>query len=147
MPLFCVAVPVRGLRLLLFVSALSANVSARRLNILARCGAVLRADTQKESAFGESFFLSEEFFFLPFFFVCEDERWKSEEKRERKKQKKLDHTKMNLKKYATTTTLRKAGKTRSSKKKKKKKKKKKRAFDLSPDERKRVVRDEGKAKR
>jgi hypothetical protein len=107
MPLFCVAVPVRGLRLLLFVSALSANVSARRLNILARCGAVLRADTQKESAFGESFFLSEEFFFLPFFFVCEDERWKSEEKRERKKQKKLDHTKMNLKKYATTTTLRK----------------------------------------
>ena len=85
MPLFCVAVPVRGLRLLLFVSALSANVSARRLNILARCGAVLRADTQKESAFGESFFLSEEFFFLPFFFVCEDERWKSEEKRERKK--------------------------------------------------------------
>ena len=88
MPLFCVAVPVRGLRLLLFVSALSANVSARRLNILARCGgAVLRADTQKESAFGESFFLSEEFFFLPFFLFAKtkDGRAKRRGKEKNKK--------------------------------------------------------------
>ena len=96
MPLFCVAVPVRGLRLLLFVSALSANVSARRLNILARCGAVLRADTQKESAFGESFFLSEEFFFLPYFFCfAKTKDGKAKRRGKEKKQKKRDHTKMN----------------------------------------------------
>jgi len=89
MPLFCVAVPVRGLRLLLFVSALSANVSARRLNILARCGAVLRADTQKESAFGESFFLSEEFFFLPYFFCfAKTKDGKAKRRGKEKKQKK-----------------------------------------------------------
>ena len=98
MPLFCVAVPVRGLRLLLFVSALSANVSARRLNILARCGgAVLRADTQKESAFGESFFfLSEEFFVLPYFFCfAKTKDGKAKRRGKEKKQKKEDHTKMN----------------------------------------------------
>tara|TARA_X000001036_G_scaffold352363_1_gene333498 strand:+ start:4654 stop:4941 length:288 start_codon:yes stop_codon:yes gene_type:complete len=93
MPLFCVAVPVRGLRLLLFVSALSANVSARRLNILARCGAVLRADTQKESAFGESFFLSEEFFFLPYFFCfAKTKDGKAKKRRGKEKKQKKETT-------------------------------------------------------
>ena len=93
-------------------------------------------------------------FFSLFFLFAKTKDGRAKRRGKEKKQKKRDHTKMNKNLGGPPlkirdddddpTTLRKAGKTRSSKKKKKKKK---RAFDLSPDERKRVVRDEGKAKR